>query len=74
MHLAVFDSGEFEQFVDDEVGFVAAGALVDRAEGDEHVADVVGRSIGERVQGAQWVVWPGVEPHVNEWSPAVEPG
>jgi NAD(P)-dependent dehydrogenase (short-subunit alcohol dehydrogenase family) len=38
----------------------------------DHVADVVGRSIGERVQGAQWVIWPGVEPHVYAWNPAVE--
>lgn len=37
----------------------------------EHVAGVVGRSIRERVQGAQWVIWPGQEPHAYEWNPAV---
>lgn len=40
----------------------------------EHVADVVRRALTERVQGAQWVVWPDVEPHVYEWrSPIGEP-
>lgn len=37
----------------------------------EHVAGVVTRALTERVQGAQWVIWPGVEPHVYEWTPAV---
>lgn len=36
----------------------------------EHVADVVRRSIEDRVQGAQWVVWPGVEPGTYDWNPA----
>ena len=36
-----------------------------------HVADVVARSIADRVQGAQWVIWPGLEPHAYEWNPAV---
>jgi NAD(P)-dependent dehydrogenase (short-subunit alcohol dehydrogenase family) len=35
----------------------------------DHVAGVVMRSLNERVQGAQWVVWPGVEPRVYEWNP-----
>ena len=39
----------------------------------EHVAGVVTRALHERVQGAQWVIWPGVEPHVYEWTPAVRP-
>lgn len=39
----------------------------------DHVAGVVTRALHERVQGAQWVVWPGVEPHVYEWNPAVVP-
>jgi hypothetical protein len=29
---------------------------------------VVTRALDERVQGAQWVVWPGVEPRVHEWN------
>ena len=33
------------------------------------VADVVTRSLDERVQGAEWVVWPGIEPRVYEWNP-----
>ena len=37
----------------------------------DRIADVVTRSLHERVQGAQWVVWPGVEPGVYEWNPAV---
>ena len=37
----------------------------------DHVAGVVMRSLTERVQGAQWVVWPGVESHVYEWKPVV---
>jgi NAD(P)-dependent dehydrogenase (short-subunit alcohol dehydrogenase family) len=35
----------------------------------EHVAGVVTRALEERVQGAQWVVWPGIEPRVYEWNP-----
>lgn len=38
----------------------------------DHVADVVARSVAERVQGAQWVIWPGVDPHTYEWNPAVD--
>ena len=34
----------------------------------DHVAGVVMRSLLERVQGAQWVVWPGIEPQVYEWN------
>jgi NAD(P)-dependent dehydrogenase (short-subunit alcohol dehydrogenase family) len=34
----------------------------------ERVAAVVMRSLSERVQGAQWVVWPGIEPSVYEWN------
>jgi hypothetical protein len=37
----------------------------------DHVARVVMRSLAERVQGAQWVVWPEVEPHVYEWNPPI---
>lgn len=32
------------------------------------VADVVLRSLAERVQGAQWIVWPGIEPRVYRWN------
>ena len=39
----------------------------------EHVAGVVARALDERIQGAQWVVWPGVEPHVYDWNPAIDP-
>lgn len=39
----------------------------------ERIADVVTRSLEERVPGAQWVVWPGVEPGTYEWNPAVVP-
>ena len=35
----------------------------------DHVADVVTRSLRERVQGAEWVIWPGIEPQVYEWNP-----
>ena len=38
----------------------------------DHVANVVARSIDERVQGAQWVIWPGTEPHAYEWNPAID--
>lgn len=37
----------------------------------DHIASVVTRSLHERIQGAQWVVWPGVEPGPYEWNPAV---
>jgi Short-chain alcohol dehydrogenase of unknown specificity len=37
----------------------------------EHVAGVVTRALEERVQGAQWVIWPGMEPRVYEWAPAI---
>jgi len=36
-----------------------------------HIADVVKRSLHERVQGAQWVVWPGTETGAYEWNSAV---
>lgn len=39
----------------------------------EHVAGVVTRALDERLQGAQWVVWPDVEPGPYEWTPAVPP-
>ena len=37
----------------------------------DHVGGVVTRMIHERVQGSQWVVWPGVEPRVYEWNPPI---
>ena len=37
----------------------------------DHVAGVVIRALTERVQGAQWVAWPGSEPRAYEWHPAV---
>lgn len=37
----------------------------------EHVAGVVARALEERVQGAQWVIWPGIEPRVYEWNPPI---
>jgi NAD(P)-dependent dehydrogenase (short-subunit alcohol dehydrogenase family) len=37
----------------------------------DHVADVVARALAERVQGAQWVIWPGIEARVYEWNPPV---
>lgn len=39
----------------------------------ERIADVVTRSLDERISGAQWVVWPGVEPDTYEWNPAIAP-
>lgn len=36
--------------------------------GPDEVADVVLRSLSERVQGAQWIVWPGIEPRVYRWN------
>jgi len=38
----------------------------------ERIADTVTQSLDRRVQGAQWVVWPGVDSFVYEWNPAVE--
>lgn len=38
----------------------------------DRVAEVVARSLSERRQGAQWVIWPGVPTHVYEWNPAVD--
>lgn len=38
----------------------------------ERVADTVTQSLEERIQGAQWVVWPGTDSHPYEWNPAVE--
>jgi NAD(P)-dependent dehydrogenase (short-subunit alcohol dehydrogenase family) len=37
----------------------------------EHVGDAVLRALRERVNGAQWVVWPGVDVAPYEWSPAL---
>ena len=39
----------------------------------ERVSSVVVRSLAERVQGAQWVVWPGTDPAPYEWNPPFEP-
>jgi NAD(P)-dependent dehydrogenase (short-subunit alcohol dehydrogenase family) len=39
-----------------------------------HVADVVVRSLTERIQGAQWVVWPGVDVHPYQWAAALPEG
>ncbi len=39
----------------------------------DRIAEVVTRSLTERIAGAQWVVWPGVEPGTYEWNPAVAP-
>jgi NAD(P)-dependent dehydrogenase (short-subunit alcohol dehydrogenase family) len=35
------------------------------------IGDVVLRSLTERVQGAEWVAWAGLEPHRYEWAPAL---
>lgn len=40
----------------------------------DHVAGVVTRSLTERVQGAEWVIWPGVEPSVYTWNPPFPAG
>ncbi len=40
--------------------------------GADEVADTVARSLDERVNGAQWVMWDGVETSVYEWTPAVD--
>lgn len=37
----------------------------------ERIADTVARSLDERIQGAQWVIWPGAETATYEWNPAV---
>ncbi len=37
----------------------------------DHIAAVVTRSLRERVHGAEWVIWPGVEPQIYEWNPPV---
>ena len=36
-----------------------------------HVGDTVMKMIEQRQQGSQWVVWPGIEPRVYEWNPAI---
>lgn len=38
----------------------------------DDVADAVLRALTERVNGAQWVVWPGLEPAPYEWAPTVD--
>jgi NAD(P)-dependent dehydrogenase (short-subunit alcohol dehydrogenase family) len=35
----------------------------------EHVADVVVRALDERINGAQWVIWPGAPVAPYEWAP-----
>jgi short-subunit dehydrogenase len=37
----------------------------------EHVADAVMQAVRERVNGAQWVVWPGAPVAPYEWAPPV---
>jgi NAD(P)-dependent dehydrogenase (short-subunit alcohol dehydrogenase family) len=37
----------------------------------EHVGDVVVRAVRERVNGAQWVIWPGVDVAPYDWNPAI---
>jgi NAD(P)-dependent dehydrogenase (short-subunit alcohol dehydrogenase family) len=37
----------------------------------DHVAGVVVQSLEERPHGAQWVIWPGVEPRTYEWHPVL---
>ena len=37
----------------------------------DHVANVVTRALDERVQGAEWVIWPGMDPTVYEWNPPI---
>ncbi|HEX6656662.1 MAG TPA: SDR family NAD(P)-dependent oxidoreductase [Ilumatobacter sp.] len=37
----------------------------------EHVGDVVVRAVRERVNGAQWVIWPGVDIAPYDWNPAI---
>ncbi|MDJ0770887.1 MAG: SDR family oxidoreductase [Ilumatobacter sp.] len=38
----------------------------------DRVAQVVARTIAERPQGGQWVIWPGTEPRLYEWNPPIE--
>jgi hypothetical protein len=35
------------------------------------IGDLVLRSLAERVQGAEWVAWAGLEPRRYEWAPAL---
>jgi hypothetical protein len=37
----------------------------------EHVGDAVVLALRERINGAQWVVWPGVDVAAYEWNPAL---
>lgn len=37
----------------------------------QDVAELVVRVLEERVQGAQWVLWPGQSAHLYDWNPAV---
>jgi NAD(P)-dependent dehydrogenase (short-subunit alcohol dehydrogenase family) len=37
----------------------------------DHIADVVMKALRERVNGAQWVVWPGAPVTPYEWAPAI---
>jgi NAD(P)-dependent dehydrogenase (short-subunit alcohol dehydrogenase family) len=37
----------------------------------EHVGDAVLQALHERVNGAQWVVWPGIDIAPYEWNPAL---
>jgi NAD(P)-dependent dehydrogenase (short-subunit alcohol dehydrogenase family) len=37
----------------------------------EHVGDAVLRALHERINGAQWVVWPGFDVAPYEWNPAL---
>lgn len=38
----------------------------------DRVADVVVRALTERVQGAQWMIWPGAPTSAYEWAPPFE--
>jgi len=38
----------------------------------ERVADTVHRMLTERVQGAEWIIWPGQDARLYEWNPAAE--
>jgi NAD(P)-dependent dehydrogenase (short-subunit alcohol dehydrogenase family) len=40
----------------------------------DYVAGVVLRALTERVNGAQWVIWPDVEPAPYEWAPTIDLG
>jgi NAD(P)-dependent dehydrogenase (short-subunit alcohol dehydrogenase family) len=37
----------------------------------DHVGDVVVRALRERINGAQWVIWPGIDVAPYEWNPAI---